>query len=285
MNLVGLAELSVDFIRNRVGELESTALETACIDDLKLLLSTLFYAYVSPTIRIAEGKALFRVRKHPADKQATMLTSVDEIFPQAAYTKRLGRANRTGKPIYYFSSSSGTALNEVKAIAGDTCTIIECRPRQHASPLLIPIGIHEMAKRQNVLIGGGLPEPPVRIRASLTSDEEFCKYEIINNFVKAQFLRAVDDQHDYQYKLSIAIAELALEFQTDESLVDGIAYPSIASEEIGANLAILPLAFHRIYQPTACCWVKIAGTLPNGGFSLSASGRARQISDLGQIIW
>jgi hypothetical protein len=280
-----LTNLSIDFIRTRIGELQQVDLKITCIDDLKLKLAELIDAYASPTMTVAEGKSLFRVRKHPEDKKNTVLASVDEIYPKATFVTRLNRANRISEPIFYFSTNSVTALSEVRAAAGDTCTVIECKPRNGASPLLIPVGVHEMAAEQNIRIGGGLSEPVARIKAWLKTDDEYRKYELIDRFVAAEFLRIVDDQHEHEYKLSIAIAERLFEFQTDDLPIDGIAYPSIASEHIGANVAVLPSVFRRVYQPVACAWVKIAGRLPNCGFSLSGGGKAKQISDSGNIDW
>jgi hypothetical protein len=147
-----------------------------------------------------------------------MLDSVDKIYPSAQYVSPLNRASRKGQPpIFYFSTSSVTALNEVRAASGDTCTIIECKPRHGASPKLIPVGIHSMARERNIRIGGDPPAP------WLETADEFHKYKLIDDFLAAQFLKkVVDDQHPHEYKLSIAIAELFFEFgDTDGSPIDG----------------------------------------------------------------
>jgi hypothetical protein len=66
------------------------------------------------------------------------------------------------------------------------------------------------------------------------------------------------------YKLTIAIAELLFTFEADLSdlgmnlgPIDGLSYPSIASDQINANVALTPEAFHRIYRPVACKRVRI----------------------------
>jgi hypothetical protein len=284
--LVKLSNLSEQFVRARIGELRRENLALACIDDLKTRLFDLIGAYVSSTITIAEGKSIFRARKHRVAERDTKFGSVMEIYPDARFITHLNRASREHEPIFYFSADSVIALNEVKADAGDTCTVIECKPRSGAGPFLIPIGVHDMARKQKAVIGGGLPEPSVRIKAHLQSDNEFRKYEQIDEFLSAEFLRIADEEH--QYKLTIAMAELLFDFQTDDSddsRIDGIAYPSIASGQINANLAIRPEAFHRIYRPVACTRVKIAERRPNCGFAISDCIQAKHVDAEGSIVW
>ncbi len=99
------------------------------------------------------------------------------------------------------------------------------------------------------------------------TENETRKHELIRHFLSLEFLKVVDE--DNQYKLTIAMAELLFDFHIDSSRVDGIAYPSIASAEINANVAILPGAFHRIYKPAACTHIRIAEKRPNCGFVVS----------------
>ena len=66
---------------------------------------------------------------------------------------------------------NGVALSEVKPNLGDVVTVLECKPLQEAVGTLIPIGIHEMAKKHNVRLGGDFPEPAQRIAELLGNDE------------------------------------------------------------------------------------------------------------------
>ena len=103
-------------------------------------------------------------------------------------------------------------------------------------------------------------EPQTRIAKFLGNDlANIRKHKIIDGFVLEEFLRVVKDGDEHKYKLSIAIAELLFSFENDLShlrrdlgATDSLAYPSLASESINANLAFRPEAFHRIYQPVGC---------------------------------
>lgn len=285
MSLERLSKLSVQFIQRRLDDLRTADLKTVGINDLKTKLYDLLRAYTSVSLRIEKDKPIFRARKHREGERATLIESVEGIYPKAIYLTRLNRASREREPVYYFSADVGIALHEVKTAVGDVLTVLECGPREHTGPLLIPIGIHEMARKHNAKIGGGLPERGARIRAFLKDDaESIHKHELIDKFIADEFLKVVDEGQEHLYKLTIAIAELLFSFETDDGPIDGITYPSIASGQINANVALLPHAFHRIYKPVACERMKIEGALPNSGFNIEGR-KARRIGDDGVIEW
>jgi hypothetical protein len=278
-----LSQLSRRFILERLELLKGTDLAGARIDDLKAILFDLLRAYTSTTLLIDENRPIFRARRHREDEKEKLLDHVD-VYPKACFIKRLGRANRKRTPIFYFSADKVIALHELKPNIGEIFSVIECGARQGVSPLLVPIGIHELARRHNARIGGDFPEPAVRIRAFLGNDEDFEKHRLIDNFVAAEFLKVVDEGEEHLYKLTIAIAELLFDFETDVGPIDGIAYPSIASDQLNANVALLPEAFHRLYEPVACTWTRIEETRPSHGFFVS-SREAKGISSEGEIAW
>jgi hypothetical protein len=117
-----------------------------------------------------------------------------------------------------------------------------------------------MAEQHGARIGGDLLQPQIRIGKFLGNDSaDIRKHKMIDEFVREEFLRVVNDGDEHKYKLSIAIAELLFSFENDLSdlkrdlgATDGLAYPSLASERINANIAFRPEAFHRIYQPVGC---------------------------------
>lgn len=284
MNDNRLSQLSRRFILERLELLKVTDLASARIDDLKAILFDLLRAYTSTTLLIDENRPIFRARRHREDEKEKLLDHVDEVHPKACFIRRLGRANREGAPIFYFSPDKVIALHELKPNIGEIFSVIECRTRQEVSPFLVPIGIHELARRHNARIGGEFPDPAVRIRDFLGNDEDFEKHKLIDNFVAAEFLKVVDEGQEDLYKLTIAIAELLFDFETDVGPIDGIAYPSIASDQLNANVALLPEAFHRLYKPVGCTWTRNEGTRPNQGFLVS-SREANGISNEGEIAW
>lgn len=280
-----IARLDTQMIQQCLEDIKCADLKTARIDDLKVRLRQVVEAYAMFPVEIEKGKAVFRARKHKGDETERFLTSLGQIYPHRDFLKYLGRANREGQPVFYVSVDEGVALNEIKAGVGDVCTILECRPRENATPLLMPIRIHEMARKHGAKIGGDFPDPASRIKELLENDSESIrKHEMIENFIAKEFLKVVDEGQEHLYKSTIAIAELLLAFDTDEQPIDGIAYPSIACDRINANLALLPEAFHRIYEPVACRVIRIDEALPDQGFRYSEK-TALRIGGDGKIKW
>lgn len=299
-----LAQLDDQFIKLRIHLLRRTDLKTERIDRLKTKLTDLLRAYIVSPLEIRKGESIFRARKHRDEEKQekgadVYLPNVNAIYPQTKYIRRLGRANRVGQCIYYLAADEGIALKEVKPVVGDVVSILECKPINDATPSLIPIRVHQMAKEHGARIGGGFPEPEMRIKSEFQNDASaIAKHKLIEDFVVTEFLRVVDDGDEHLYKLTIAIAELLFSFEADLSdfgielgPVDGLTYPSLASNQMNANLALTPDAFHRIYRPVACKRVTIAEIrsktikgFPVDGFAV-AERIAKAVHNDGTIEW
>lgn len=280
-----LCRLTVDSIQRTLKSVATTDLKTAQIDDLKVKLSGLLWAYSCFAVQIDRGRSIYRARKHGDDERDRPLDHVTQIYPDAKYIKTLGRANREGEPIFYFSADPVIALNECKAQTGDIFSVLECKARGETEPVLVPIGIHDLVKKHNKRMGGDYPELPVRIKALFERDDaNLHKYLMIDDFIKTEFLKVVGLGNEYQFKTTIAISEYLFSFETDLGFVDGIAYPSIASDWYNANVAFKPEAFRRLYRPVGCKWQRIDGMRPNFGFEIS-EGVAIKVTENGAIEW
>lgn len=279
-----ISSLDGQIIQQCIENIRRADLKKVSIDDLKQELRDVIEAFAMFPVEIEEGKSIFRAVKHNVDEKGQYITDLKRLYPDPARIKAFSRANRVGQAIYYLSVDEGVALNEIKAGVGDVCTILECRARENLSPSLMPVRIHEMARDYGARIGGNFPDPDLRISELLGNDaESIRKHKMIENFIIDEFLKVVDETEDHQYKSTVAIAELLLSFGTDERPIDGIAYPSIACKGINANLAVLPDAFHRIYEPIACKVIRIEGTTLDQGFSYQDKNALR-IGE-GKIEW
>lgn len=150
-----------------------------------------------------------------------------------------------------------------------------------------------MAEKRGARIGSSFGKPALRLRELFENDTaSILKHEMIDDFIAKEFLRVVDDGEEYRYKLSIAIAELLFEFGTDFAPVDGLTYPSLASDEIHANIALRPRAFADNYRATACKRLTIEGPCTKfergiqiDGFSTFDKRIAKTVGDDGGIEW
>lgn len=292
-----LDRLDERFIRRRIRLVRRIDLTTTRIESLKAKLNDLLRAHVNFPLELGPGHSVFRARKHREDEREIDLSNVRDIYPNVKCLTRFGRAIRPRQPIYYFAADEGIALNEVKPSTDDVVTILECKPMLNASPVLIQIGIHQMADQHGARIGGDFPELAVRISELFENDASAIrKHKMISEFITEEFLRIVDDEEDHVYKLTIAIAELLLSFGSDfdpiVEPVNGLTYPSLASEKMNANMAFLPDAFHRIYRPFAAKRLTIAGPSTKArdggeihGFTYDDERLSKAIADNGDITW
>ena len=166
-----LTQLDERFIKSRIRLLQRTNLKTERIERLKTKLYDLLRAYIVSPLEIRKGESIFRARKHREEEKQkdgadVCLSNVECIYPQSRYIRQLGRANRKGQCIYYFAADEGIALREVKPIVGDVVSILECKPVNNATPSLIPIRIHQMAKNMAHGSVAVFPNPSCEYRRS-----------------------------------------------------------------------------------------------------------------------
>src|SRR4030088_1900866 len=89
-----LCRLALDDIQRRLELVKRIDLKTAEVDDLKLLLKDVLWAYSCFTISVNGERSIYRARRHLPREREKALDSVEEVYPHAKYIKTLGRANR-----------------------------------------------------------------------------------------------------------------------------------------------------------------------------------------------
>src|SRR5438128_2482436 len=185
-----LSRLSVNSIQESIEFVKQSDLRTVRIDDLKAAFYEMLRAYGCFTKSIKQGEPLFRAMKHHANEE--YFENVKRIYPDPIFLKKLGRANREHQAIFYLSGDHVIAFHEIKAKAGDMISLLECRPLDGASPMLVPIGIDELMKKHGVKAGGGFPETVARIKDLLKNDaENLLKYGMMDTFLTSEFLKDV----------------------------------------------------------------------------------------------
>lgn len=281
-----LTNLTPESIQQAIRFVRESDFKAVEIDDLKAALFEMLRAYGCYSKSISEGIPLFRAMKHKANEDR--FVNLSRIYPDPKFLTTLGRANREHQPVFYLSGDHVIAFHEIKAQTGDVISLLECRPQDGVSPILIPIGIEALLKKHGVKAAGEFPENSIRIEDLLEHDADCLeKYWMIDDFLTSEFLKDVPEGQSHQYKSTVAIAELLFSFATEDRPVDGLAYPSIAGLWTHTNVALLPESFHHIYKPLACQRIKINGLLDNLGLSLdpSVGVMADGIDADGSIRW
>lgn len=273
-------------VKRRIQELRSLDLnrDGVTVDQLRSRLLVLLEHYACRTIFLEPHVKIFRARKKPESKGEGLFANRKELwYPEPKYVKRLGRLNKIGQPLFYCASNSDTAIFEIRPDIGDIVTVLECETIAGASPFLISVDVYEQLARLGVKLAGDVSlDPLLELRKSV--GREWHKNRMIEEFISAEFKKNVEDGHECEYKLSIAIAELLFSFGLDAKGVDGIAFPSTRSGLIDINIALLPRAVDRMYRPIACQAGKIVG-YSSDGMPIWKAGFSKSIHKFGRIEW
>lgn len=103
---------------------------------------------------------------------------------------------------------------------------------------------------------------------------------------------SLDDE--YEYKTTSVIARLLIEkpeLVTEEGVpvpdvtVDGIAYPSIRCDLLGANVALKTDSADKLYRPVSCVAYRIEEANPKYLYTVGKLCWSNSIHDDGSIEW
>lgn len=193
-----------------------------------------------PNGRLRSGMMLYRARINEVGKA---FCNIDEIsyIRQADSITRYGRANRPGKSLFYCSDDAMTAFMET----------VNQRLRENLNDAgSVTIG-YWRAVRPVENIGGILDSsdtltrlfPPdceaAKAMQLLLDNKHRWQFELWSkslDYLVARFTEVVTDQ--LRYQITSAIFEALM----GDSVLGGIAYPSVLSEALGINYALTPLS-------------------------------------------
>jgi len=279
--------VSLREIERRIRALQSLDLSRSgvSVDYLRLRLFDLLENYACRTIFLQSNVKIFRARRKPQGEGEGLFTHKKELwYPEPQYVRRLGRLNRIGQPLFYCATNWETSIFEIRPEVGDIVTVLECEAIGAASPMLSAVDTYQQLARLGVKIDEDPGGAPLRDLRKSIGDSAWRKNRLIEEFVSAEFTRNVADSHEYEYKLSIAMAELLFSFGIDSRGIDGIAYPSMRTDLIDVNIALLPRAVDRMYRPIACQTGRIVG-FSDIGMPEWEPGVSKSIHRYGRIEW
>lgn len=280
-------------IETRIRDLE--ALDLAAVDELYLetqIRELLNFGYVSRLLYISLPK-IYRVRineNNEAFENARQLW-----WPPSECIKEIGRLNRIGESVFYCSDSEDTAIIEKQPRGRDVLTLLEAElidPSEQA--LVTELGIHEFAGKSNPRYGGTPPDFDVRLKQFMRSEGISQTNPLLRDYLIKEFLKDVDANRKHEYKTTIAIAHILIDepglVNEDGILIptiqiDGLSYPSIASERLGANFALRTDAADRLYKPVACTVYRVEDRKDATHYTVGELIKSKSIHPDGRINW
>jgi hypothetical protein len=192
-------------------------LQRATIDEIMALLTPIFRGYAVQAPHFEPGITLFRLRI--CDKP----THIDALLSPPAHLAPLGRVNREGNPVLYCCTSREAPFFESRPTQGQTVAIARWVT---TTPLLVN-HVGYAVRAFNSLLSS-------RQQAGWGPQAANHLNEAVSEFLAESFIRVVPRGSEYEYKLSVAIADKLF---ADEHF-DGLLYPAIAMRANADNFAL-----------------------------------------------
>jgi len=226
-------------VRRLLTAVEVRAINEADIEALSLLIDRLARGYTTTSSHL-ETDYVYRSRTNPG---RTPFNAVGELSHPNADCAKLGRANLSGKPVFYCSSTDNCAIFEQQSSIGDVITVSQWRAKQkNTGPYCFVIGdLTHKDKFNRPLVGKGTMFAVESFR-KLTGKQLYKKSLLIDEHFSSWF----KSEGEEFYNLTNAIAK----FYMSSDKIDGLVYESVAAER-GFNLALKPSSLDVFFEPSA----------------------------------
>ena len=214
--------------------------------------------------------------------------------PPERITER-GRLNKLGQSIFYCSDREDTAVLEKRPTQGEILTILKCDlVDPNVQPFITEVGIHEYPGRFNPKYGGTPPEQDLQLKEFTRREGIQQTNPLLREFLVNEFQKVVELGHDYEYKITIAIADILINEPELVDIsgnavpginIDGLSYPSIAAESKGVNVALKTEAADRLYKPVSCKVCRVEEVKDSTHYVLGGFTSSESIAEDGTINW
>jgi hypothetical protein len=263
--------------------------EDYLIEKIRALLNI---GYVSRCLNINKPK-VYRVRPN---KNGKLFENARQLWwPPPEHITERGRLNKVGQSIFYCSDREDTAVLEKRPEQGEILTILECDLIDpNVQPFIAEVGIHEHPGRLNPKYGGTPPEQDIQLKDFTRREGIQETSPLLRQFLVDEFQRIVEPGHDYEYKITIAIAEILINEPelvdikgnvVPDKGIDGLCYPSIAADSKGVNVALKTEAADRLYKPISCKVCRVEEVKDIAYYVLGELISSESVAGDGTINW
>lgn len=277
---------------NEIRVLERLNLQTANEKYVEKLVSRLLgYGRIQRILNVRNPQA-FRVR---INRKENLFENVKDLWWPPPECVRRGRCNEEGKPVFYYSDSEETAIIEKQPNKGDLLTVLTSeliRPTE--MPNAVSLGVHEYTGKSNPSYGGTPPARDQKLQELLRREGLSRITPLLEAYLVTEFLKDVSVDDESEYKTTSIIARLLIEKPetfTEEDVsvpgvtLDGIAYPSIRCDLLGANVALKTDSADRLYRPVSCVAYRVEEANPKYPYTVGKLCWSNVIHDDGSIEW
>jgi hypothetical protein len=261
---------SLDFVKERVTELEAIDLSDMSVDSLVELLRPLLRGFKVELPRWEAGLELFRART----RFDSPPTNTADLWHPPPHLSRIGRANRERMPLLYCSADMSPLPFELHVTEGDRMTVIKFETTEPMIANRIgytPETFRRLESQREV---------PEYARLGVDGYSEVGT--LINDFLSDVFCQVVNPGEEWRYRLSAAVSEVML--GENEDPINALMYPTIPMWGNVDNFALRSGFASRALQPVHAKFILVTSVqLPE--VSYEDIDEARRFGDDGSIGW
>jgi hypothetical protein len=279
-----LSDISIHDLRSRINSLRRANLNTLSDEAAALRIGRIIDQYHFQ-IRPLQLTGIYRAR---ANKPGEVFSSASQLWhPPADKVLRPSRLNGIRQVRFYASSMPNTAIAELRPQPGNVFTILLAMTRSKKLETLdvafIGLERSRAPEVQHFSANDMIRHAP-SFRDQL-GPANYKKWLLIDDYLSEIFATPVPEGEDYRYKPTIALASLLF-----RAPLDAVTYPSVATNDYGINMCMLPDKADRFFAPSEAWTIGLEENAlhPKTGEQLQRIEflrRSHEIGPDGAIIW
>jgi hypothetical protein len=279
-------EISIHDLRRRVTQLRNVDLRTLPQEAVAARVARIIDQYPFQ-MRTWMVSGVYRAR---VNKPGVLFTSASELWypPRPELVMRASRLNKPGQVLFYATNMPNVAAIELRVHPGDMVTVLVARTRSGTLEELNGafIGLERsLAPEAKALGMSDSFRTAPHFRKQL-GEGNYKKWLLVDDYLSEIFAVVVADGESHLYTPTIALADLLFKAPG----VDAIIYPSVATQDKGINVCMLPAKADSVFRASEAWMIQIGerALLPETNeplMRIAFRSRSREIGPDGLIHW
>lgn len=279
-----LNKISYFDIRRRVNNLSEADLKTLSEEQVSNRVARIIDQYPLQ-IRKLELSGLYRAQKNG---NGELFTHAKRLWhPSPEHVKRPGRLNKARQVRFYAANMSNATTLELDPKIGDVFTVLVARTKDEA--ISMDVAFIGVERSKSFDLNHFTKQDMFRTSPSFQQqlgEKNYKKWLLIDDYLSTIFGAPVSEEEEHKYKPTIALAELLFSCP----YLDAINYPSVATNDHGINICMLPEKVDELFYPSDAWMIRVEAedTHPDTGEKLqriSFLRRSSKIDSDGKIHW
>jgi hypothetical protein len=252
-------QVSIHDLRQRITRLRQADLRTLSQGAVAARIARIIDQYPFQ-IRSWSVSGVYRAR---VNKPGVPFTHAAELWypPTPELVKGAGRLNKPGQVLFYAANMPNVAAIELRVKPGDMVTVLVARTRSGAPQELNTafLGLERsLAPEVSALGPSDMFRTAPHFRNQL-GEGNYKKWLLVDDYLSEILGAAVPDDEPHLYYPTIVLADLLF----GAPKVDAINYPSVATQDKGINVCMLPPRADAVFKPSEAWMVQLGERDPH----------------------